>query len=195
MKAIVQDRYGSPARAAAQGGGRAGDRGRRGARPGACGRGRPGRLARHGGPALPSASRATGSVRRRTRSGSGPRGRGGDSRQGRDQVQPGDEVFGIGRGSFAEYACAREDKLAPKPSNLSFEQAAAVAISGLPALQGLRDHGEVRPGPEGADHRCIGRRGDVRRAAGQGAGGRSDRRVQQSRTAESVTAAERQGGS
>jgi NADPH:quinone reductase-like Zn-dependent oxidoreductase len=62
------------------------------------------------------------------------------------RFQPGDEVFGIGRGSFAEYACAREDKLAPKPSNLSFEQAASVAISGLPALQGLRDHGKVRPG-------------------------------------------------
>ena len=62
------------------------------------------------------------------------------------RFQPGDEVFGIGRGSFAEYACAREDKLAPKPSNLSFEQAASVAISGLPALQGLRDHGKVGPG-------------------------------------------------
>jgi NADPH:quinone reductase-like Zn-dependent oxidoreductase len=56
------------------------------------------------------------------------------------------QVFGIGRGSFAEYACAREDKLAPKPSNLSFEQAASVAISDLPALQGLRDHGKARPG-------------------------------------------------
>jgi NADPH:quinone reductase-like Zn-dependent oxidoreductase len=62
------------------------------------------------------------------------------------RFQPGDEVFGIGRGSFAEYACARENKLASKPSNLSFEQAASVAISGLPALQGLRDHGKVRPG-------------------------------------------------
>ena len=50
---------------------------------------------------------------------------------------PGDEVFGIGRGSFAEYACAREDKLARKPANLTFEQAAVVAISGLTALQAL----------------------------------------------------------
>ena len=66
--------------------------------------------------------------------------------KGVTRFQPGDEVFGIGSGSFAEYACAREDKLAPKPSNLSFEQAAAVAISGLPALQGLRDHGKVRAG-------------------------------------------------
>ena len=62
------------------------------------------------------------------------------------RFQPGDEVFGIGEGSYAEYAHAREDKLAPRPANLTFEQAAAVAVSGLPALQGLRDHGELRPG-------------------------------------------------
>jgi NADPH:quinone reductase-like Zn-dependent oxidoreductase len=62
------------------------------------------------------------------------------------RFQPGDEVFGIGEGAFAEYARARESKLAPKPANLTFEQAAVVAISGLTALQGLRDHGKVRPG-------------------------------------------------
>ena len=62
------------------------------------------------------------------------------------RFQPGDEVFGIGKGSYAEYVCAREDKLAPKPANLTFEQAAVVAISGLTALQGLRDHGRVEPG-------------------------------------------------
>jgi NADPH:quinone reductase-like Zn-dependent oxidoreductase len=61
------------------------------------------------------------------------------------RFQPGDEVFGIGKGSFAEYVCAREDKLAPRPANLTFEQAAVVAISGLTALQGLRDHGRVEP--------------------------------------------------
>jgi NADPH:quinone reductase-like Zn-dependent oxidoreductase len=60
--------------------------------------------------------------------------------------KPGDEVFGIGKGAYAEYAHAPETKLAPKPANLTFEQAAAVAISGLPALQGLRDHGRVQPG-------------------------------------------------
>ena len=54
---------------------------------------------------------------------------------------PGDEVFGLGKGSYAEYAPALENKLAPKPANLGFEQAAVVAASGLPALQGLRDHG------------------------------------------------------
>jgi len=62
------------------------------------------------------------------------------------RFRPGDEVFGIGKGSYAEYARAREDKLAPKPANLTFGQAAAVAISGLTALQGLRDHGRVGPG-------------------------------------------------
>jgi NADPH:quinone reductase-like Zn-dependent oxidoreductase len=62
------------------------------------------------------------------------------------RFQPGDEVFGFGKGAFAEYACAPENKLAPKPANLTFEQAAAVAVSGLTALQGLRDHGRVQPG-------------------------------------------------
>ena len=64
------------------------------------------------------------------------------------RFQPGDEVFGIAQGSYAEYARAREDKLAPKPANLTFEQAAVVAVSGLPALQGLRDHGKVRAGQQ-----------------------------------------------
>jgi NADPH:quinone reductase-like Zn-dependent oxidoreductase len=58
----------------------------------------------------------------------------------------GDEVFGIGQGSFAEYAIAREDKLARKPANLSLDQAAVVAVSGLTALQSLRDAGRVEPG-------------------------------------------------
>ena len=62
------------------------------------------------------------------------------------RLRPGDEVFGIGKGSYAEYACALEDKLAPRPANLTFEQSAVVAISGLPALQALRDHGRVEPG-------------------------------------------------
>src|SRR5215469_7385260 len=53
-------------------------------------------------------------------------------------LQEGEEVFGIARGAFAEYAAARADKLARKPARLSFEQAAAVAVSGLAALQGLR---------------------------------------------------------
>ena len=58
----------------------------------------------------------------------------------------GDEVFGISRGSFAEYAVALEDKLAAKPANLTFEQAAVVPVSGLTALQALRDAGRVEAG-------------------------------------------------
>jgi NADPH:quinone reductase-like Zn-dependent oxidoreductase len=64
------------------------------------------------------------------------------------RVQPGAEVFGIGEGSFAEYVCARADRLAPKPARLSFEQAAAVPISALTALQALRDRGKVQPGQQ-----------------------------------------------
>jgi NADPH:quinone reductase-like Zn-dependent oxidoreductase len=64
------------------------------------------------------------------------------------RFRPGDEVFGIGHGTFAEYARASEDKLAPKPANLTFEQAAALAVSGLTALQGLRDQGKVEPGQQ-----------------------------------------------
>lgn len=67
---------------------------------------------------------------------------------GRDvtRFSPGDEVFGIGKGTFAEYAVAPEGKLAPKPANLTFEQAAAIAISGLTALQALRDVAAVQAG-------------------------------------------------
>jgi NADPH:quinone reductase-like Zn-dependent oxidoreductase len=63
------------------------------------------------------------------------------------QFQPGDEVFGdIGHGGFAEYACAPENRLALKPANLSFEEAAAVPMAALTALQGLRDTGQIQPG-------------------------------------------------
>jgi NADPH:quinone reductase-like Zn-dependent oxidoreductase len=62
------------------------------------------------------------------------------------RFEAGDEVFGISRGSFAEYACAREDKLVRKPANLTFDQAAAVAVSGLTAIQALRDAGHVEAG-------------------------------------------------
>lgn len=58
----------------------------------------------------------------------------------------GDEVYGVGRGSFAEYATVREDKLAPKPDGLSFEQAAVVPISAATALQALVDHGHLEAG-------------------------------------------------
>src|SRR5918995_3823017 len=64
------------------------------------------------------------------------------------RFRPGDEVFGIGKGAYAEYVCALEDKLAPKPENVTFEQAAVVAIMASTALQALRDHGKVRQGQE-----------------------------------------------
>lgn len=62
--------------------------------------------------------------------------------------QVGDEVFGIGEGCFAEYARARADKLAPKPANLTFAQAAALSISALTALQAVRDAGDVQAGQQ-----------------------------------------------
>ena len=65
-----------------------------------------------------------------------------------NQFRPGDEVFGVRRGAFAEYACAPENYLALKPANLSFEEAAAVPIAGLTALQGIRDKGQIRPGQQ-----------------------------------------------
>ena len=58
----------------------------------------------------------------------------------------GDEVYGFAAGSFAEYAVAREDRLAAKPGNLTFEQAAAVPVSGATALQALTDAGRVQHG-------------------------------------------------
>src|SRR5918911_2607609 len=64
------------------------------------------------------------------------------------QFRPGDEVFGTCDGAFAEYARARADKLAPKPANLTFEQAAAVPVAGLTALQAVRDHGRAAPEQE-----------------------------------------------
>lgn len=62
------------------------------------------------------------------------------------RFQPGDEVFGIGKGTFAELARAPEDKLAQKPADVTFAQAAVIGVSGLTALQALRDHGKVQPG-------------------------------------------------
>src|SRR5688572_9545829 len=62
------------------------------------------------------------------------------------EFEPGDEVFGTCKGSFAEYASARVDRLARKPTVLTFEQAAAVPISGYAALQAVRDQGKVQSG-------------------------------------------------
>ena len=67
------------------------------------------------------------------------------------QFKPGDEVFGYlpsatGRGTFAEYVCAREKYISLKPANLTFEQAAAVPLAAMTALQGLRNKGNIQPG-------------------------------------------------
>src|SRR5262245_8532819 len=65
---------------------------------------------------------------------------------GIERFRPGDEVFGVSGASWAEYAPAREDRLASKPANLSFEEAAAVPVAAVTALQALRDHGNAQPG-------------------------------------------------
>lgn len=66
------------------------------------------------------------------------------------QLKPGDEVFGdlfgCGKGAYAEYVCAPESSLVPKPANLPFEEAAAVPEAALVALFGLRDSGRIQPG-------------------------------------------------
>jgi NADPH:quinone reductase-like Zn-dependent oxidoreductase len=68
---------------------------------------------------------------------------------GRDvtEFRPGDEVFGGRNGAYAEYVCAREDRaIVPKPANVTFEQAAAVPVAAITALQGLRDKGQLQSG-------------------------------------------------
>lgn len=65
---------------------------------------------------------------------------------GATQFRPGDEVYGAKSGAFAEYVAVEETRLAAKPANLTFEQAAAVPVAALTALQALRDKGGVQPG-------------------------------------------------
>ena len=62
------------------------------------------------------------------------------------ETRPGDEIFGICRGAFAEYVTVPERTLVIKPASLSFEEAAGVTLAGLTALQALRTHGKVQPG-------------------------------------------------
>ena len=61
-------------------------------------------------------------------------------------VKPGDEVFGARTGAFGQYITVRADRVTPKPANLSFEQAAAVPVAAITALQAVRDHGALKPG-------------------------------------------------
>ena len=65
---------------------------------------------------------------------------------GAGSFESGDEVFGAWTGSLAEYAAVREDRLVPKPANISYEAAAAVPVAATTALQGLRDFGKIKPG-------------------------------------------------
>jgi len=62
------------------------------------------------------------------------------------QFRPGDEVFGLSPGACAEYVCAREQSVAVKPANLTFEQAAAMPTAAITALKALRDKGRIQPG-------------------------------------------------
>jgi len=66
-----------------------------------------------------------------------------------EQFQPGDEVFGdifaCGGGAFAEYVCVPEKALVLKPASMTFDEAAAVPVAAVTALQGLRDHGQIQP--------------------------------------------------
>src|SRR5919201_6640976 len=62
------------------------------------------------------------------------------------RFKPGDEVFGAATGAFAEYATAGEDRLAAKPRTLTFERAAAIPVAGCTALQGFRDYAHLQPG-------------------------------------------------
>jgi NADPH:quinone reductase-like Zn-dependent oxidoreductase len=64
------------------------------------------------------------------------------------QFKAGDEIFGANMGGFAEYACVSQDKLVLKPTSMTFEQAAAVPVASLTALQALRDHGRLQSGQD-----------------------------------------------
>ena len=72
------------------------------------------------------------------------------------RFQPGDEVFGVVKGAFAEYACAPEVSFALKPINASFDQAAALPMAAITALQGLRDEGQIEPGEKVLIHGASG---------------------------------------
>ena len=147
MRAIVQDRYGSPdvltpAVIEATRARRA-----RRAASGPRGRPRPRHLAPDDRPALPDARHR---VRLPAAEEPGPRprrrGHRRGRRAGRDPVCRGRRGVRRARGSYAEYAAANEDKLARKPANISLEQAAVVPVSGLIAQRGLVDVGRLEAG-------------------------------------------------
>jgi len=95
------------------------------------------------------------------------------------RFKPGDEVFGGRTGAFAEYVTVFEDRaVALKPANITFEQAAAVPIAALTALQGLRDKGKIQPGQKVLINGSSGRRGHFCRTGRQVVRRRCDRRMQ-----------------
>jgi NADPH:quinone reductase-like Zn-dependent oxidoreductase len=96
------------------------------------------------------------------------------------EFQAGDEVFGTGLGAWAEYAVARESHLVRKPANVSFEEAAAVPIAAITALQALRDHARVQPGQKLLIKRRVRRCRHLRRPAREVVRSSRDRRVQHS---------------
>ena len=94
------------------------------------------------------------------------------------EFRPGDEVYaGIGTGGFAEFVCVPEGQSAPKPSNLTFEQAAAVPITGSPH-SGSPRHRTGSARSQGLDQWCVRRRGHLRRADRQDLWRRRYRRLQ-----------------
>ena len=94
------------------------------------------------------------------------------------EFRVGDEVFGSGRGAFAEYACASVDNVALKPKALTYEQAAAIPVAACTALHRTSRSWTASAGTERAHQRRRGRRRDVRRADREGARRERDRRVQ-----------------
>jgi NADPH:quinone reductase-like Zn-dependent oxidoreductase len=73
------------------------------------------------------------------------------------QFRPGDEVFGARTGAWAEYVAAKEDRgIVPKPANVTFEEAAAVPVAAITALQAIRDKGQLRPGNKVLVHGASG---------------------------------------
>ena len=154
-------------------------------RAGARGRRGPGHLAHHGRPAVPGAAGRLRAARaRRTESGAG-RSPARVEAVGADVtgLRVGDEVFGIGDGSLRRVRAAPgRTSSRRKPANLTFEQAAAVPVSGAHRPAGrARPTARVQAGQQGADHRRVRRRRHVRRADRQGVRRRGHRRVQHRR--------------
>ena len=94
-----------------------------------------------------------------------------------DGFSPGDEVFAeIPGGGFAEYVAVAADKVAPKPTNLGFEESATLGVAALTALQGLRDWGNLQPGQSVLSQRSLGGRGHLRNSDRQSPGSVGDNR-------------------